>query len=203
MCLNHYEITLKKLSQIYKNKLKNISNDRITQIIEIDTLLSNYLLSSQGDRMSMAHGVEGRYPYLDDNLSITLSKILSKNKLKNLKLKNLLRESFKEYIPEDILNRPKIAYQAPEALAFFTNNKRHNLVKEFLDDLKSDGNFDKIAFENLVNKFENDNTNQRLGFRENTVFINALSDFCLRKTSKDWCNDNVINYKIDAIEYNF
>ncbi len=36
--------------------------------MELKTLLSGYLLSSQGDRMSMAHGVEGRYPFLDHRL---------------------------------------------------------------------------------------------------------------------------------------
>src|SRR4030095_15607522 len=35
------------------------------QAIEAMTLLGNYLLSSQGDRMALANSVETRYPYLD------------------------------------------------------------------------------------------------------------------------------------------
>ena len=35
------------------------------QYLEVRTLLSGYLLSSQGDRMLMAHSVEGRFPFLD------------------------------------------------------------------------------------------------------------------------------------------
>jgi len=35
------------------------------QYLEARTLLSGYLLSSQGDRMLMAHSVEGRFPFLD------------------------------------------------------------------------------------------------------------------------------------------
>ena len=35
------------------------------QFLEITTFLSQYLLSSQGDRPAMAHAVEGRYPFLD------------------------------------------------------------------------------------------------------------------------------------------
>ena len=44
--------------------------------------------------MSMANGVEGRYPYLDDDFCRKISQIPSKIKLSNLKLKNLLRDSF-------------------------------------------------------------------------------------------------------------
>ena len=40
------------------------SSDRKAQILEFETLLHGYLLSSQGDRMSMAHSVESRYPFL-------------------------------------------------------------------------------------------------------------------------------------------
>ena len=38
------------------------------QYIEIRTLLCGYLLSSQGDRMLMAHSVEGRFPFLDNDV---------------------------------------------------------------------------------------------------------------------------------------
>ena len=32
------------------------------------TLLEPYLLAAQGDRVAMAHGVEGRYPFLDQRV---------------------------------------------------------------------------------------------------------------------------------------
>ena len=38
------------------------------QYLEVRTLLSGYLLSSQGDRMLMAHSVEGRFPFLDPDV---------------------------------------------------------------------------------------------------------------------------------------
>ena len=38
------------------------------QYLEKRTLLAGYLLSSQGDRMLMAHSVEGRFPFLDANV---------------------------------------------------------------------------------------------------------------------------------------
>ena len=38
------------------------------QYLETAHLLPGYILSAQGDRMSMAHGVEGRFPFLDHRL---------------------------------------------------------------------------------------------------------------------------------------
>src|SRR5690606_37431916 len=35
------------------------------QYLETRVLLPNYILSAQGDRMAMANGVEGRFPFLD------------------------------------------------------------------------------------------------------------------------------------------
>ena len=37
------------------------------QQLEVSLFLSQYLLSSLGDRVAMAHSVEGRHPFLDDN----------------------------------------------------------------------------------------------------------------------------------------
>ena len=57
----------------------------------------------------MAHGVEGRYPYLDDKLTLELASISPQTKAPCLKLKNLLRKSFKGILPDEIVNRPKFA----------------------------------------------------------------------------------------------
>ena len=99
---DHYSKVINNFNKIYSEKFEILSSDRRAQILEIETLLSNYLLSSQGDRMSMANGVEGRYPYLDDDFCFTLSQIQSKKKLSNLKLKNLLRNSFSQLLPKEI-----------------------------------------------------------------------------------------------------
>ena len=53
------------------------SADRKTQIIEYETLLTGYLLSSQGDRMSMANSVEGRYPFLSQSFVSDMAKLHS------------------------------------------------------------------------------------------------------------------------------
>lgn len=183
------EKELKK--KLLKNLPKNLideDNIKIAQLIEIDTLLSGYLLSSQGDRMTMAHGVEGRYPYLDDNFTKELAMISSEIKSPGLKLKNILRKSFEKDLPGDIVNRPKFAYQAPEANVFFKNKKGLSIVDDFIDDLSNNDKLKKRSFINLISKFKDPNVNQRLSFRENMAFIIGLSDFFLKKCSKSWSN---------------
>ena len=71
-----------------------------------------------------------------------------------------------------------------------------------MDDLKQNDNLNSDAFENLVSKLQDTNINQRVGFRENSSFIIALSDFCLRKNSKKWINLSKNHYDIEIQKYN-
>ena len=151
--------------------------------------------------MSMANGVEGRYPYLDDDFCYSISQVQSKSKLSNLKLKNLLRDSFSELLPKRLLTDPKLLIRLPRLQHFF-QIKNHSIIDEFMDDLKQNDNFNREAFENLVLKFKDTNINQRIGFRENTAFIIGLSDFCLRKNSKKWIHLPKKQYDIDIQKYN-
>ena len=46
------------------------------------TLLPNYILSNLGDRMEMAHSVEGRLPFLDHNVVEEVAKMPVSMKIK-------------------------------------------------------------------------------------------------------------------------
>ena len=188
------------LLNLMPENFKNLSLIRKAQIVEIDTLLSGYLLSSQGDRMSMAHGVEGRYPYLDDIFADELAKISSKIKSPGLKLKNILRQAFIKYLPKSVISRPKFAYQAPEARVFFDNNKNSIIIDEFIDSLSNQDNLKVEPFLNLIKKFKDTNSSLRLSFRENMAFIIGLSDHFLIKSSKSWAKFKSEDSK-QAIKY--
>ena len=92
------------------------------QYLEIRTLLSGYLLSSQGDRMLMAHSVEGRFPFLDPNV-VELSNMLpAVYKLRGLDEKHVLKRASGALVPPEILTRPKQPYRAPDAASFVGPN---------------------------------------------------------------------------------
>jgi asparagine synthase (glutamine-hydrolysing) len=89
------------------------------QLTEIETFMSAYLLASQGDRVAMGHGVEGRFPFLDPDLidfSFTLPK---RQKLDGMNDKVVLRRIAQKRLPESIWRRKKQPFRAPIAGALF------------------------------------------------------------------------------------
>lgn len=90
------------------------------QYIEARILLSQYLLSSQGDRVMMAHSVEGRFPFLDLEVVEFCSRLPSALKLKGLEEKWLLRRLARKWLPEEICARRKHPYRAPIHRGFFS-----------------------------------------------------------------------------------
>ena len=57
--------------------------------------------------MTMAQGVEGRYPFLDIDFVNFCSRLPEKMKLNVLKDKYILRKSFEKDLPNNILGRKK------------------------------------------------------------------------------------------------
>lgn len=88
------------------------------QYIEIRTLLSGYLLSSQGDRMLMANSVEGRFPFLDREVVALADSLPDDYKLRVLDEKHVLKSAARGLVADAILARPKQPYRAPDALSF-------------------------------------------------------------------------------------
>jgi asparagine synthase (glutamine-hydrolysing) len=88
------------------------------QFLEVRTLLSGYLLSSQGDRMLMANSVEGRFPFLDRRVAALAESLPASYKLHVLDEKHVLKRVGTDLIPRSILERKKQPYRAPDALSF-------------------------------------------------------------------------------------
>jgi len=88
------------------------------QYIEIITLLSGYLLSSQGDRMLMGHSVEGRFPFLDADVMKFCMGLPPSKRLAGLNEKAVLKSLARDILPKEIIDRPKQPYRAPDAISF-------------------------------------------------------------------------------------
>jgi len=87
--------------------------------LELRTLLDPYLLSAQGDRVAMASGVEGRYPFLDHRVFEYSARLAPTMKLDQLRDKVVLRDLAERVLPASIAGREKQPYRAPGVAPFF------------------------------------------------------------------------------------
>jgi len=123
------------------------------QYLEFHTFLSPYLLSSQGDRMAMAHSVEGRYPFLDYRVIEFCNRLPPHLKLEVLTEKYLLKRLGRKYVPEAIWQRVKRPYRAPIHRSFFPGQAL-DWVQELTSEraLRDSGYFQPEAVARLMAK---------------------------------------------------
>lgn len=162
------------------------------QYLEISIFLSQYLLSSQGDRPAMAHSVEGRFPFLDHRVVEFCCRLPSRLKLNGLKEKYLLRQLAKESLPPDILARRKRPYRAPIHRSFF-NEAPLDYVCELLDPapLRSAGLFNPQAVTQLVAKVRQ---NCAVGETDDMALVGVLSTQLVHQQFiKDHCEGALLS----------
>lgn len=143
------------------------------EYLEATGLLPGYILSSQGDRMAMAHAVEGRFPFLDHNLVEFAAKLSPNLKMKGLTEKYLLKRACRQVVPASILKRPKQPYRAPDGRAFY-GGVVPEYVSELLspDCLRRNGIFDPAAVGYLIGKFR---AGRATSTKDNMALIGVLS----------------------------
>ncbi len=144
------------------------------QYIETRNLLPGYILSSQGDRVSMANSIEGRFPFLDYRVVEFCAKLPPKYKIKGLNEKYLLKKCMKEYLPERIVKRTKQPYLAPDSKSFFNGHKAAGYVEDLLspERIREYGYFNDKAVGLLVEKCLRGGA---VGFKDNMALVGILS----------------------------
>lgn len=143
------------------------------QWIEFRTLLPGYLLSTQGERMSLAHGVENRCPFLDKAV-VDLAASVNHRFNDGFDEKRLLRRAFKDRLPASIIEKRKFPYRAPDSAAFADRRP------DYLELLLSEAELAKLPY--LDGKFARALTNKilskaaaEISTKENQTFIFLLS----------------------------
>lgn len=148
-----------------------------SQYLEAAYLLPGYILSSQGDRMAMAHSVEGRYPFLDYRVVEFASRLSPKLKMKVLNEKYLLKAAVGDLIPRSISNRHKQPYRAPDSQSFFMeggSGKLFEYVEELLAPraVSEAGIFDPGTVEKLLAKARQ---GQIVSVKDNMALVGIVS----------------------------
>lgn len=143
------------------------------QYLEAKTLMGDYLLCSQGDRMLMANSVEGRFPFLDHRVIEFANGLNPRLKMRVLNEKYLFKQAMKNQLPRQILERHKQPYRAPDIPAFFSADPPayvNDLLSE--EKLKRYGYFDakKVGF--LLKKASHGSS---LAYKDNMALVGVLS----------------------------
>ena len=145
------------------------------QYTEISIFLSNYLLSSQGDRMAMGHAVEGRYPFLDCRVVEFACSIPPRYRLNRLKDKFILRCLANDLLPPEIAWRRKQPYRAPISRCFLGDHLP-GYVADLLSEsgLHQSGYFHPKKVAKLLDKCHKQE-GKLLSERENMALVGILS----------------------------
>ena len=148
-----------------------------SQYLEARGLMPGYILSSQGDRMTMANSIEGRFPFLDHRVVEFAAKLPPRLKMAGLDEKHILKNATKHLVPDSIRQRSKQPYRAPDVQSFFDTDSGMARF-EYVDALLSPsaiadaGLFDPDAVSKLVEKAR---TGAAIGTKDNMALVGILS----------------------------
>ena len=96
------------------------------------TVLPGYILTTLGDRMEMAHSIEGRVPFLDHHVVEVLRSQPVNQKIRGMTEKFVLREAVRDVITDTIYRRQKHPFLSPPA----TLNPKQRLSSLIQDTLR-------------------------------------------------------------------
>lgn len=148
---------------------------------EIKTFLNGLLIV--GDKLSMANGLEERFPFLDNDLVNFAQKVPVRHKLANLEQmkridenafgkkrlsfqqyddgKNVLRKAMRDILPEKILNRKKQGFSAPDESWYRGENASY--IKDLL--LNKNVVYQEFINPKYVYKIVDEHINHRINHR--------------------------------------
>jgi len=95
------------------------------------SFLPNYILNLLGDRMEMAHSVEGRVPFLDHHVVECVGRAPVSLKIRGMTEKYLLREAAKPLITDTVYRRQKHPFLSPPVTSVPTE-RFHQMMQDTL-----------------------------------------------------------------------
>ena len=108
----------------------------------IKTMLECQILNWGGDRVDMAHSMESRPAFLDQEVAAMATQIPPHMRIKGNTEKWVLREAMKDILPEVLYKREKFAFMAPPG---HTEPKKQKALEALMDTYMTDETIDDAA----------------------------------------------------------
>lgn len=131
-----------------KSLLESPKEDILNNLLSFDQktmLCENYFM--KGDKMTMAHGLEERVPFMDKNLLSFTSSLPEDLKIKDTTEKYILKETMRNKLPKEIIERQKQGYGTPTKDWF-----KGKLGRLFKKRIKSSEVFSKFFYTNYITR---------------------------------------------------
>lgn len=157
----------------------------MSQYLWSKTFFPELILSYLGDRMEMAHSVEGRLPFLDIELIEFVNNLPMQFKINDRLIeKCILRDAMEKHLPDKVRLRTKHIFSAPPTSNNKFQDSIYNLMREVFTDrsFRKMGIYDVKNLEKLLNSLSSINDREKM-IAEFTLNL-ALSTYFLKECYK-------------------
>ena len=124
--------------------------------LDLKLRLGDHLLGDHGDRMMLMHSVEGRYPFLDQDVVEFVRTLAPGFKLRDGIEKYAVKKVAEPFVPREIIDREKFGFRAPASPYLIRQHV------EWIDDMlshervKAQGYFDPVFIDHLKARYRSD-----------------------------------------------
>ncbi|CAM3423437.1 asparagine synthase (glutamine-hydrolyzing) [Marinicrinis lubricantis] len=136
-----------EIAQTFYDRTKHLDAVSRMQYIDLNLWMPGDILM-KADKMTMAHSLELRVPFLDKELFELVRKIPAKYRISKGTTKYIFRKSMEGIIPDFILNRPKLGFPVP--MRDWMKGQRGNQVMDTILSSEASAFFHKGSVENLL-----------------------------------------------------
>ena len=118
----------KKLTGPYYRRARHLSDTEKMQYIDLNFWLQGDILL-KADKMSMAHGLESRVPFLDRGVYMIAKDLPLEEKISETNTKTAFREAAHRYMPAAAAEKKKLGFPVPIRI-WLRQDKYYNIVKK-------------------------------------------------------------------------
>ncbi len=151
--MKHYDpdYTYQKVIKPLYDHCEKMGYDYVTtmQFIDMNTWLQGDILI-KGDKMSMAHSIELRVPFLDKEVMAVASRLSLNQKINKNNTKVLLREAFDGVIPQHMVEKKKLGFPTP--IRVWLKKDLGKVVRQTIEEAQVDAYINKDYILHLLDE---------------------------------------------------
>ncbi|HDR3882186.1 TPA: asparagine synthase (glutamine-hydrolyzing) [Bacillus cereus] len=146
-------VNYKDVTKALYNEIKDHDDVSKMQYIDMYTWLRGDILL-KADKMSTAHSLELRVPFLDKEVFDVASKIPTELKIANRTTKAILREAVRGIVPDHVLDRKKLGFPVP--IRHWLKDEMYDWALNIIKESKTEHLIDKKYVLNLLEAHRTD-----------------------------------------------